>query len=954
MKKFVIILVFVLLSITVMAQVNSGLLTTLSSIAGMRDRMPIEKLYLQLDKPYYALGDTLRFKAYLMNADFLKPSIKSGLLYVELDDNTNKCIKRIMVPVASGLSWGDIALIDKDFPEGSYTLRAYTNWMLNFGEDYVFKKSINISALSGSTLVKAVFKADKGKIQANLRFTGLDKSPYRLKDMQLRVMNGKHSLFKNTVSTGMDGSMDVNFDLPENVSIKDISIQAQEIKKGVGLIAQEAATLVIPVTLNRPENTDVQFMPEGGNMVNGINTRVGFKAISEDGKAVDISGKVFNSKNIEVVTFKSTHKGMGSFELTPVAGESYNAKVTLAGNIAKSYPLPAINTTGTTLRIEAKEKELEVSINATPDVLSSTNTYYLIAQTRGLICYTAAISFKNGPVKKTIGKDLFPTGIAHFTLFNSANQPLNERIAYISHNDNLQISVAAGKPVYSIRDSIALAITVKDNAGKPVRGNFSLAVTDDSQVRADSIGSNIISNLLMTSDLKGTVEEPGWYFEKNTPERIIAFDNLLLTQGWVGYDWKAIFGAKPPQPQFAAEPEFIVQGKVTNIFNKGVEKAGMVLFSRKPEFVRDTVTDKDGRFTFRKLFPIDTAEFKIQARNRSGKSFNIGIEVNTFIPPRFKPNGLIMSWYVNSDTVSLSNSATKAAQQHAQAILKGEGHMLKEVVIKEKKIVKESHNLNGPGEADQVFDEQDLLKAGKMTLGDLLKEKVKGFNVGPFDIDAPLFDNGMTNQKPKIDIKSNPRKRVSYRINEKEMRLIIDGTDVDQIDGYDTGDTPTGRFIFIKHFMDYFSAEDIKGIEVMFNSAYNSSYGIQFLGNGLLASTKYPHVWDWGFIEITTRSGKGPFMKTTTGTYLYKPLPFTLAKQFYRPRYTIKNAIIAMGTDLRSTIHWAPSVVTDKEGKATVSFFSADKPANYTLILEGTDLTGAFGYNREKIKVSKK
>ena len=106
------------------------------------------------------------------------------------------------------------------------------------------------------------------------------------------------------------------------------------------------------------------------------------------------------------------------------------------------------------------------------------------------------------------------------------------------------------------------------------------------------------------------------------------------------------------------------------------------------------------------------------------------------------------------------------------------------------------------------------------------------------------------------------------------------------------------------------------------------------------------------YVEITTRGGKGPWMKTTAGTYLYKPLPFTLAKNFYRPRYTVKNATTAIGTDLRSTIHWEPDVITDKDGKATVSFFSADKPADYTVVLEGTDLNGGFGYSRQKIKVA--
>src|SRR5882757_7038358 len=110
MKRIVIIYsVLSLLSATVFGQVNSGLLTTISAIAGMRDRFPIEKLHLQLDKPYYALGDTLRFKAYLLNADFLKPSIRSGLLYVEMDAADGKLMKRIMVPLIQGLGWGDMA-----------------------------------------------------------------------------------------------------------------------------------------------------------------------------------------------------------------------------------------------------------------------------------------------------------------------------------------------------------------------------------------------------------------------------------------------------------------------------------------------------------------------------------------------------------------------------------------------------------------------------------------------------------------------------------------------------------------------------------------------------------------------------------------------------------------------------------------------------------------------------
>ncbi len=958
MKKIVFIYTALsLLAATTFGQVNSGLLTTISAIAGMRDRFPIEKLHLQLDKPYYALGDTIRFKAYLLNADFLKPSIRSGLLYVEMDAADGKMVKRIMVPLIQGLGWGDMALVDKDFPEGSYTLRAYTNWMLNFGDDYVFKKNLYISALSGSTLVKANFKlqtgSEKDKVNASLLLFGLDKSPFRLKDMQLEVLNGKHSLLKDKATTGIDGSLQFSFDA-DKTAVRDLSITAQEIRK----TPDETPPLIIPVLLNRAENTDVQFMPEGGNMIAGLPVRVGFKALSEDGRGTEVSGKVLNSKQQEVAVFGSSHKGMGSFELVPQAGEVYSAKVVLAGGLVKTYPLPAVSTSGTALRVTPKGNDsLEITLSATPDLLGAA-TYYLFGETRGLVCYTAAISFKRGVVKKTVDKGSFPTGIAHFTLFNQTNQPVNERIVYIAHNDNLRISITPDKDNYGIRDSMAVALSVKDAAGKPVRGSFSVAVTDDSQVRADSLGNNLVSDMLLTSDLKGTVEEPGWYFESTNAEHTAALDNLLLTQGWIGYDWKAIFNPVAAQPQFPAELKFLVEGRVTNVFNKGVEKSQVLLFSGKPQMMKQTETDKDGKFAFNDLFPVDTAQFKIQARNKAGKSFNVGIEIlNQFKPPVFTANGSVMPWYVNTDNILLNNSAIKARQQQARADLVGEGHMLKEVVINEKKSVKGSKNLNGPGQADQVMDEQDMLNAGKMTLEELLVKNVRGF----------MPKGGMWSPCPSCDgstppmgyPKTSKSLLTSYTLNNKMVHFVFDGVDVNTLyDGSHLGpwadlgqskkDPAQDRYNFLKGYLDYFSAEDVKGIEVMYNAQFSAIY----TGLGFSADENMNYGSNLAFIEITTRAGKGPSMKATPGTYLYKPLAFSVSKQFYRPRYTYRNKMADRGTDLRSTIHWAPQVVTDKDGRATVSFFSADKPADYTITVEGTDLQGNLGYARGKAAVN--
>jgi hypothetical protein len=926
---------------------DPGLAKLLDLQDSLHKRLPIEKLYVQLDKPYYNLGDTLRFKSYLLNADFLTPSVRSGLLYVELDGATGNMVKRIMVPVSSGLSWGDIALDEDEVPEGSYTLRAYTNWMRNFGEDYVFKKDIYISkASNASTLVKADFKltddGTKDKVQASLRFTGLNKQALGLRDMQLRVMNGTHTITRGKVTTGMDGTLAINFDLADKTALKNLSIQAQQ----TGLDG-DTSKLTIPITINRVENTDLQFMPEGGSLVAGITNKIGFKAIGEDGKGTDINGTIYNSKEQEVVKFKSVHKGMGSFELQPQLGETYTAKISLPNGIVKAYPVPQINLAGTTLKVISKVNDsLEVAIENSSNLAGS--RYYLIGQSRGVVCYAARILLKNEKSLNRLSVNTFPTGIAHFTLLNSAYQPVNERIVYIDHRDNLNIRIIPSKQSYTARDSIALNIEVTDKTGEPVQGNFSLAVTDNGQIKTDSLSSSIVNNLLFTSDLKGTIEDPNYYLTANTPEKATALDNLMLTQGWIGYDWKQISDPKTKPIEYIAEPEFTVQGKITNVLGKPVEKSGVTLYSKKPFIIKDTQTGKDGIFTFKGFMPVDTAAFLITSRNKAGKSFNVGVEIlNEFKPPVFaQPTRQQIPWYVNSDTVLLNNSHTKIAQLKADQENRGEGHQLKEVVINEKKVVKGSENLNGPGEADQVLDEKDMLKAQKMTLGQLLEQKIKGFRIfGSWTASlsgAPI--------------------PYSYLIYDKKIVFVMDGMLLDYVPR-----EMNARYDFLKVYMDYYTAEDIKGIEIMYNLGYNGLYSNKFTVHEVTTESDSRHKQlmasqgvtpaspdnQWAFIEITTRTANGPFMKATPGTYLYKPLPFTLPKDFYRPRYIIKNNTANMGADLRSTIHWEPNVVTDKDGKATVSFYVSDRPNNYTVIIEGSDMNGNIGSVAQKLKPTK-
>ncbi|MDB5030620.1 hypothetical protein [Mucilaginibacter sp.] len=914
MKKATILFAMVLFSAAGYSQVNSGLLTTLSAIAGMRDRFPIEKLYLQLDKPYYSLGDTLRFKAYLLNADFLKPSKRSGLLYVELANNSNKIVKRITIRLALGIGWADIALRGKNIPEGAYTLRAYTNWMENFGDDYIYKKSFYISSVNGSsTLVKANFKLENGigkdKVTANLSFTGLNDKPKQQKDIRLTIKQADKTLFKEQANTGAEGNVQLNFDVPEKSAIKNVNIHAQDMSTGA-----DTTALIIPININRVENTDLQFMPEGGNLVAGLTARIGFKAINGDGKGIAISGKIIDSKQKEVATFKSTHTGMGVFELTPQAGESYTAAAILSNGTIKIYALPKVNTTGTALSVNSKSKDaLELTIAATPDLLTAATTYYLVGQTRGVVCYSSVINFKGAEVKKIITTDLFPTGIAHFTLFTSYNRPLNERIFYIDHQDNLQIAVNTDKPNYNLRDSIGLTIQTNGKDGKPIRGNFSVAVTDDSQINTDSLTDNIVSNMLLASDLKGTVEEPGYYFNEKNADRAAALDNLLLTQGWVGYDWKQVF-APTQKPQYDAETDFIVKGHASNIFNKPVANTEVMLISTKPTILLNTKTDKDGMFTFKDFPRLDTINFRIQTK----RTLNIGVNVDVFAPAEITATkNMPLPWYVNSDSIMV-NYAKKKKIEWDESYDARNTILLKEVEIKAK-------------QPEPLYLNRLLIQMDE--------EEIRNARPGK----KPLTLHQLLNQQEDL--------------SQMHLRLIVDGQRTTHLQfthttqpgvKYDIMDEPPPEKVpdespEVLGLLDHLMTEDIKGF-----SAKKILVPVLIVIPFTDPPIKIERMLTYLQVSVTTNIKFGDDA-IPPGDFVYRPMPISWPRQFYSPRYTVNSTPI--GKDRRSTIFWVPNLVTDASGKADLSFYSADLRGSYTVIIEGTDMNGNLGFNRKKIKI---
>jgi len=799
-KKIVIALLFLLANHDIafgqLKHLHDELLAIKASNDSLNKLAPIEKAYLQFDKPYYVLGDTIWFKAYLLNS-FLTASDKSGIINIDIANDGNKVIKQYKILAHNGLGWGNLSLDEREgFTPGTYTIHAYTNWMRNFGQEYFFSKSFYIADSGESSwLINEQVKeptSNDNTVKVKLLLNDINKIPDANKTLQVQVMANNKRLYKQTMQTDNNGLLDVIFKVPNKAA--NLSVTAESIPAG--------KKAVIPVRLLLPQNIDIQFLPEGGYLVAGLTAHIGFKAISEDGRGVDVSGIITRHDQKQVAEFKSLRYGIGSFDLAVQNGESYTAIVTLPGGVIKEYPLPVIKPTGTGIRIKnlLQTDSLEVAVFATNDVASLGNSYFLIGKARGIICYAAVLNFNDGGfIKRKIAKSLFPLGIAHFTVMTADKRPLDDRMIYIENHDNINIQFKTDRSNYGPRDSVALKIKVTDNTEKPITGNFSLAVTDDAQVKTDALNNeNILTQMLLTSELKGYVDQPGYYLLSKTAESWQALDNLLLTQGWVGYDWGQVFN--PPAIKYQPVYEFAVTGRVSNIFNKPVKKTNVLLFSKAAAILMDTLTNNDGKFVFDHFPRVDTPIFVVKAVNKNGKSFNVSITIDEEKSPEFTKANLpsMVPWYVNGDT-ALFNYTRNNTLLRQQDYFPSGGHILKEVKIFAKKIVKGSQNLNGPGGADVVIDEKALEKAKKKNWLQLLEENVKSFR----EVDTLLH---------------NPH---WYYMQFKKVFLIVDGILLNDV--YQPLD-----FLSFKTYLQSHNAEDIKGIEVMSSNAFVVKYSSRF------------------------------------------------------------------------------------------------------------------------------
>lgn len=492
-----------------------------------------EKVYVQTDRTLYAPNEAIWFNAFVTNAANA-PSTRSEQVYAVLYSPNGTMLDKLTLKNNKGQVRGHFKL-GTGAVGGVYKLRVYTYWMQNFGEDTYFEKKLTIQkVVLPEVLMHLDFEREAygagDKVVANFKARTKDNEALANKKMTYTVQLEGQVLTTKTTTTDQDGKALLSYELPKKLNSNNNLINVQFKEDGL----TESIARSAPIVLN---NLDVQLLPEGGTLIADQRNRIAVKVLNEFGQPADIEGEIINKAGKVIGDFKTFHQGMGVFELLPQKKESYALRVTKPTGIEQTWNVPAIDVGK--LGIYVKEQKGK---NLSFDVYSpTTQRVVIVAQQQGNLIYTQEMEAKEGANAVTFSTEDFPMGIVQLTLLDAEEQIHAERLVFVNGERNLTVEITSNKEAYLPREKVTLDILVQDETGQGVQGNFSMAVVDDKQHSfADDKQDNILSYLLMSSELKGTVYEPNFYFNPENEKAAEALDYVLLTHGWRRFEWQAV------------------------------------------------------------------------------------------------------------------------------------------------------------------------------------------------------------------------------------------------------------------------------------------------------------------------------------------------------------------------------------------------------------------------------
>ena len=631
------------------------------------------------------------------------------------------------------------------------------------------------------------------------------------------------------------------------------------------------------------KSLNLSFYPEGGELVEGLPGRVAFKAVDDEGRSVAVSGTVYDSDERPVATLETRHQGMGSFTLTP-GDEPCRAEITYDGKIYR-YTLPEAKAAGYTLGVDNSSGDsLHIKIRRSREIQGG--WVGLTVSCRG-IAHAFEVADLRGQEEADLhlSKADFPAGVQQITLFTPEGEVLGERLAYHQRDDQqLHITVDGQKSSYRPYEKITLPLHVTDAAGSPVATTLSVSVRDAGTEIPTHYASTLSANLLLESDVKGYIEDIGYYFESDDAEHRAALDLLLLVQGWRRYEWRQQAGVEPFEPVHRVEEGIMVQGQVYDYRLFGVRaKAGVELsvwvYSELTNSRGHCFTDSLGRFTFLSdsdIWGKNDMVIHTQITNKRGKKKNAPylVELDRYFSPTAR---------------SLSAEETELAEKSPSAITYTDEtydlpdtlvselpdsikvHNLEEVEVKARKLVAErrpSIEYVVAEEVDKMIDTQVRDYADNIV--DFLRR------TNPYFIDKYIYVLDRINFRLKLIHDCFYRgRRVRFLYENKVYRFCGDNWD------------STGYCV------ETIPLRSIERIQITENT-----------NNVTIRLIPYP----------------GNYKYEKPGYRLTRLQGYSIPAEFYHVDYS--QGVLPDEADYRRTLYWNPALATDSLGRAYIDLYN--------------------------------
>jgi hypothetical protein len=867
---------------------------------------PAEKIYLHLDRPGYLQGDTIWFKAYTWFGFDQIPDSVSKVLYVELLNPLGTVEQKRKLLIENGASHGEFSL-GKTITPGKYTLRAYTRWMQNMNTGEPFYQSITINPIiqnfqvectpviikqAGNDSLKVSFRFFEMNERGELSSTDNHKINYSLisgNEMlhsgTVQALNSKEEVFKCSLSAFKGKDSVATFVL----SIKDDRMTFEK---------------QFRIPLNEP--IDIQFFPEGGNLIEGIRSKIAFKAIGTDGLSRDVSGVIKDDSEVVITGFNSYHKGMGAFTLKPEAGKKYFAHVFYNQRLY-IIPLPESLKNGSVMSVDSsfEDNNLLVTIKQTHSDVESQK--YMTGSAYGKIRFAFPFNISDSCLLK-IPLDLFPEGVSSLTVLNEEFKPECERLVYIDKDQRFKIEITPDSSSYGTRSKVTLAIKTTKQNGEPVQADLSLTVVDKEQLTQNEEVIGISAYKLLQSELKGYIEDADYYFPQDSSTNHSSLDLLMLTQGYRKF---LSAGKDAPTQKFQPERNFEVSGQVKlpgkgkRVKNYNYDNISLTLVCRSDGvYLNQLKSDSLGHFKFQIPLLLGKSNSLIQATTLKGKPFYGEVMLDdTAAPPQFELPTLTSNKltipaveYMRQLQAVKKTELSKSPWDTSMSISLGEVT----VTAKAKNWYRDFES-----EAEKIADLDSLDPTGKKynNIYELLIEKfgarsvfLSGHNIKT--IILPCVSIGPDYWFP------------IYVINGKTY-----------FNAAERGDMFSGM-------LNYISAlrvNEVKTLMVLPPGDISSYYADPNLLSGIRQS----------LVVIETYSSN-TFRGDPVGIKTFILEGLDAPRVFYSPSYEGPNKK-SPGYDGRKTLFWSPSINTFVDGQAKIDFYTGDRKMTMEVFVNGIE-----------------